>query len=570
MKHVADGHANQDFIRDYTYDSSDNKLKGFTVNSITYGNTYDPNGSLTKEGQSRYYEWGANDKLAVFKNQAGSSTPSVYTNYFYNAKGDRIKKHTRKGNKIVVTFYMDGGMFETTYTKTVGGSIDNNRFFNTIKISDDGALIATIRVGNNVDDDTPAIKYIVGDHLNNSSAVLKTTGTLINREEYYPFGETSFGSYQYKRYRYNGKEKDEESGLYEYGQRYYAPWLCRFVSVDPIAEDYPQLSSYNYAGNKPITHVDIEGLQSSDDSEKKSEPNFNTYTSPSGDTFIASGVHNVASAKGKSEVMTTAGVMVETRTNAVLQFDWGGNNYKAHFSSETLDFTGYKDKDGNAFPIEYSSGQYFADLHITVEEKGDGALAFTAVISGAENWVWNESVFSFDIPIDFNSSQGFSLDNLLGSPTVSKNDTISGGASGGGSHTSPDLNIPSSISGKSEFTGRIYFDSLDQDLPSLLQGLRVEYIENIINVGKLGSNLDASIGGNFLKASNANFQTVIRATQYTGSLGLQEKSKMSKAQRKIGNINPTLYDFRASWGKFDSLKISNPPTRKDSIKHGHL
>ena len=55
----------------------------------------------------------------ISKSQAGTSTPSVYTNYFYNAQGDRIKKHTRKGNKIVVTFYMDGGMFETTYTKTM-------------------------------------------------------------------------------------------------------------------------------------------------------------------------------------------------------------------------------------------------------------------------------------------------------------------------------------------------------------------------------------------------------------------------------------------------------------------
>src|SRR5690606_24039859 len=91
-----------------------------------------------------------------------------------------------------------------------------------------------------------------------------TTGTLINREEYYPFGETSFGGFQYKRYRYNGKEKDAESGLYEYGQRYYAPWLCRFVSVDPVAESFPYYTSYNYAGNKPISKVDMEGLQESD------------------------------------------------------------------------------------------------------------------------------------------------------------------------------------------------------------------------------------------------------------------------------------------------------------------
>ncbi|NEN25844.1 RHS repeat-associated core domain-containing protein [Cryomorpha ignava] len=296
LKHVADGHANQDFIRDYTYESASNKLKSFTVNSTTYINQYDANGSLTKEGESRYYEWGANDKLAVFKNQAGSSTPTVYTNYFYNVQGERIKKHTRKGNKVVVTFYMDGGMFETTYTKTVGGSIDNNRFFNTIKISDDGALIATIQVGNNVDDNTPAIKYIVGDHLNNSTAILKaTTGSLINREEYYPFGETSFGGFQYKRYRYNGKEKDEESGLYEYGQRYYAPWLCRFVSVDPIAESYPQYTSYIYAGNKPITKVDLEGLQE-ENAEKQGGANGENNQSNSTSGFNGTQFYETARA----------------------------------------------------------------------------------------------------------------------------------------------------------------------------------------------------------------------------------------------------------------------------------
>ena len=271
LKHKAAGHANQDFNRDYVYGTGDNRLQGFSVKSNFFDNLYDENGNLTREGQSRHYEWNANDKMAVFKNQAGSSTPSVYTNYFYNAQGERVKKHTRKGNKLIVTFYMDGGMFETSYVKPTGGSIDNNRFYNTIKISDDGATIATIRVGKNVDDNTFAIKYIVGDHLNNSTAVLKTTGTLINREEYYPFGETSFGGFQYKRYRYNGKEKDEESGLYEYGQRYYAPWICRFVSVDPVAEDYPHLSSYNYASNRPVTSVDAEGLQTPD--EPKAQKN---------------------------------------------------------------------------------------------------------------------------------------------------------------------------------------------------------------------------------------------------------------------------------------------------------
>ncbi len=266
LKHIAAGHANQDFNRAYGYGTGNNLLEDLTLGSTVIAYQYDASGNMVQEAANRYYDWGANGKMSVFKDQAGTSTPSVYTNYFYNAQGERVKKHTRKGNKIIVTFYIDGGLFETSYTKTVGGSIDNNRHYNTIKVMDGAALVATVRVGNNADDSTPATKYVVDDHLGNSTAMVQANGAaLINREEFYPFGETSFGSFKFKRYRYNGKEKDEHTGLYNYGQRYYAPWLCRFVSVDPIAEDYPQLSGYNYAGNKPITHVDIDGLQSDGD-----------------------------------------------------------------------------------------------------------------------------------------------------------------------------------------------------------------------------------------------------------------------------------------------------------------
>jgi putative chitinase len=90
---------------------------------------------------------------------------------------------------------------------------------------------------------------------------LDTTGAIVSREEYYPFGETSYGSYGKKRYRFCGKEKDEESGLYYYGMRYYSAWTCRFMSVDPLAAKYPFYTPYQYAGNKPIIAVDIDGLE---------------------------------------------------------------------------------------------------------------------------------------------------------------------------------------------------------------------------------------------------------------------------------------------------------------------
>ena len=76
-----------------------------------------------------------------------------------------------------------------------------------------------------------------------------------------PFGETSFGSFGKKRYRFVGKERDEESGLCYYGARYYALWMCRFVSVDPLFREYSWYTPYQYAGNKPIIAIDLDGLE---------------------------------------------------------------------------------------------------------------------------------------------------------------------------------------------------------------------------------------------------------------------------------------------------------------------
>ena len=122
-----------------------------------------------------------------------------------------------------------------------------------------------IRKCHDFGDTTPNIKYNMDDHLGNSNLSVNENGTLVNREEYYHFGETSFGSYGKKRYRFCGKEKDEESGLYYYGARYYSPWTCRFVSVDPLAGKYPFYTAYQYAGNKPIISIDIDGLEGNND-----------------------------------------------------------------------------------------------------------------------------------------------------------------------------------------------------------------------------------------------------------------------------------------------------------------
>ena len=106
------------------------------------------------------------------------------------------------------------GIFE--YQRIVQGSIIREN--NTLHVMDNQSRIAVVSVGAPVPDDTtPAAKFHLGDHLGGSSLVLDDTGALVNREEYTPHVDTSFGSFAMKRYRFTGKERDEESGLYYHG-----------------------------------------------------------------------------------------------------------------------------------------------------------------------------------------------------------------------------------------------------------------------------------------------------------------------------------------------------------------
>lgn len=43
--------------------------------------------------------------------------------------------------------------------------------------------------------------------------------------------------------------------------RIYDSRLGRFLSVDPISKEYPWYSPYQFAGNKPIKFIDIDGME---------------------------------------------------------------------------------------------------------------------------------------------------------------------------------------------------------------------------------------------------------------------------------------------------------------------
>lgn len=67
------------------------------------------------------------------------------------------------------------------------------------------------------------------------------------------------------RYGFNGKENDNEvkgeGNQQDYGMRISDPRLGRFLSVDPITKQYPELTPYQFASNSPIEALDIDGLE---------------------------------------------------------------------------------------------------------------------------------------------------------------------------------------------------------------------------------------------------------------------------------------------------------------------
>jgi RHS repeat-associated protein len=118
-----------------------------------------------------------------------------------------------------------------------------------------------------------AKNYELSNHLGNVLATIsdKTifntdhyNGIVYSAQLYYPFGwEIPTLSFAAKKYRFgfNGKEDDREWHAQDYGFRLYTPREGRFIDVDPITAQYPELTPYQFASNTPIAAVDLDGLE---------------------------------------------------------------------------------------------------------------------------------------------------------------------------------------------------------------------------------------------------------------------------------------------------------------------
>jgi RHS repeat-associated protein len=193
--------------------------------------------------------------------------------YVYDASGQRVRKvvEKNKGNLVEERVYLGG--FEI-YRKHGGRPIGANTATlerETLHVMDDKqriALVETRTLDKAGDDQAPRqlIRYQFGNHLGSCSLELDEQAQIISYEEYAPYGSSTYQAVRSqtetaKRYRYTGKERDEETGFSYHGARYYSAWSGRWVSCDPSGfVDGPNL--FAFVRGNPLTRTDSTGRAS--------------------------------------------------------------------------------------------------------------------------------------------------------------------------------------------------------------------------------------------------------------------------------------------------------------------
>ena len=100
------------------------------------------------------------------------------------------------------------------------------------------------------------------DHLGSTSYITDDEANITQYDAYLPYGELlvdEHSSSEELPYKFNGKEFDEETGLYYYGARYMNPMASIWYGVDPMAEKYVTAGGYIYTLENPINLVAPDG-----------------------------------------------------------------------------------------------------------------------------------------------------------------------------------------------------------------------------------------------------------------------------------------------------------------------
>ena len=114
---------------------------------------------------------------------------------------------------------------------------------------------------------TEEIFFYHSDHLGSTSYITDAKANITQFDAYLPYGELlvdEHSSSEEMPYKFNGKEFDQETGLYYYGARYMNPKTSLWYGVDPLAETYETIGGYVYCAGNPVKFVDPNGEKITD------------------------------------------------------------------------------------------------------------------------------------------------------------------------------------------------------------------------------------------------------------------------------------------------------------------
>ncbi len=291
LQHRGSDPANPGWTRLYSYaepsvlepGKKSNRLSSIQVGNASETCRYDGNegvhGNVTRMAHLPLMRWDFHDRLQATAQQVVTDGVPETTWYVYDSGGQRVRMVTegavtaadkaagKTPIRLQEQIYLGGFEIHRKYRPSDGRKILERE---TLHIIDDSQLLALVETENPVVPSAapnPAaslIRFQFGNHLGSAALELNELAQVISYEEYTPYGSTSYQAVRAgldtnpKRYRYTGKERDEESGLYYYGARYYAPWLGRWTSCDPIGiDDGPNV--YAYVSGNPIGKRDKTG-----------------------------------------------------------------------------------------------------------------------------------------------------------------------------------------------------------------------------------------------------------------------------------------------------------------------
>lgn len=278
-------HGNSSWTKHFSYDEpsqlepkkhKNNRLSstrvGKDVGAFKYEGSEGLVGNMTTMPSLSVIRWDFRSQLQATARQRCEGIPET-TYYQYTDGGQRKRKVTMRrvetGSKEQATRKSDRvylGSFEIFRKYGVDGkSINLERQTLSISVGDERLVVQEVLTAGTSPGPAQLTRYQLGNHLGSAVLELDASAKTLTYEEYFPYGGTSYQASLSqvdapKRYRYSGKERDEESGLYYYGSRYYSTSIARWISPDPAGmRDNTNL--YLFVRCNPITYKDPDGQQ---------------------------------------------------------------------------------------------------------------------------------------------------------------------------------------------------------------------------------------------------------------------------------------------------------------------